>query len=339
MIEEKGLHRRSMLGIDGALPLFSILSSRAWGAPLEYKFATGQDPSHPLNMRIEQANKRIFERSGGDLKISLFPANQLGPDTELLSQIRMGSIDFLNISASILSTLIPGFGITNMGFAFPDYAAVWKTMDGPLGKRLTGQAEKFDLVLIAPFLDNGFRQITTSTHPIRSPADLESVKLRVPPSPTLLSLFKALGANPTPLNFNEVYMSLQTRIIDGQENPLAIIATTRLYEVQKYCSMTDHVWDGYCFLANGSSWRAIPEKFKDIVKEEYERAALEERQDVAALNEALKTDLEKKGLVFNTVDREPFRLRLREQRYYAHWKAKFGERDWQILEEGTGRLL
>ncbi|WP_435336195.1 TRAP transporter substrate-binding protein, partial [Klebsiella pneumoniae] len=106
--------------------------------------------------------------------------------------------------------------------------------------------------------DNGFRQITSSTRPIAGPADLQGFKIRVPVSPLWTSMFKALDSAPASINFAEVYSSLQTKIVDGQENPLAIISTAKLYEVQKYCSLTNHMWDGFWFLANRRAWERLP---------------------------------------------------------------------------------
>jgi len=168
-------------------------------------------------------------------------------------------------SGLILSTLVPAASINGIGFAFPDYASVWKAMDGQLGGYVRGQIAKTNQILAMETIwDNGFRQTTTSTKPITSPDDFRGMKLRVPVSPLWTSMFKALGASPASINFNEVYSALQTKIVDGQENPLAIISTAKLYEVQKYCSMTNHMWDGFWFLANRRAWEALPDDVRTI---------------------------------------------------------------------------
>jgi TRAP-type C4-dicarboxylate transport system substrate-binding protein len=171
-----------------------------------------------------------------------------------------------------------------------------------------------------------------------TPADLQGLKLRVPPAPMLTSLFKALGAGPTPINFNEVYSSLQTKVVEGQENPLPIIATTRLYEVQKYCSLTGHVWDGYVILGNRRAWQRLPEDLRAIVTRELDRSADDERADIARLSVSLRKDLADKGLVFNDVNKEPFRATLAQTTFYADWKGKYGAEAWGLLEQVTGRL-
>ncbi len=333
------LPRRTLIATGATLPLFGILSRPASAAEFNYKLATGQDPSHPVNTRGAEALARIRESTGGRLDIKLFPANQLGSDTDLLSQVRSGGVDFFNLSTSILATLVPVSGIVNTGFAFADYEAVWKAMDGGLGQYVRAQISKAGLVPVAKFADNGFRQITTSTRPIHGPADLQGLKLRVPPAPMLTSLFKALGAGPAPINFNELYSALQTKVVEGQENGLAIIATTRLYEVQKYCSMTSHVWDGYVVLGNRRAWDRLPPDLRTIVTKEFDRSADDERADIAKLSVTLRQELATKGLVFNAVEQEPFRAVLAKTTFYGDWKAKYGDEAWGLLEQVTGKLV
>jgi len=295
---ELALSRRQLLCAAGALPLFSIATRKAHAAEFTYKLATGQDPTHPVNKRAQEAIDRIREATGGRLEIRLFPANQLGSDTDLLSQVRSGGVEFFNQASVVLSTLVPAAGIVNTGFAFHDYNQVWKAMDGPLGTYVRAQIEKVGLLTMSKPWDNGFRQITTSSKPIKTPDDLKGMKLRVPAAPMLSSLFTALGASPTPINFNEVYSALQTKLVEGQENPLAIIATARLYEVQKYCSLTNHVWDAYWILGNRKAVERLPKDIQDIVRREFDKAATDERSDIAALSASLRAELSSKGMQF-----------------------------------------
>jgi tripartite ATP-independent transporter DctP family solute receptor len=307
-------------------------------AEFSYKLATGQDPTHPVNLRAQEALNRIREATKGRLEIKLFPANQLGSDTDLLSQVRSGGVEFFNLSTSILATLVPVAGILNTGFAFPDYDVVWKAMDGDLGTYVRAQIAKAGIVTVSRVWDNGFRQVTSSTRPIKVPGDLRGFKIRVPPAPMLTSLFKALDASPAPINFNELYSSLQTKVVEGQENPLAIIATTRLYEVQKYCSMTSHVWDGYWILGNRRAWERLPEDVRAIVTREFDKSAADQRADIAKLSVSLRNDLMAKGLEFNDVDRNAFRDNLRKTSFYKDWKSKYGDEAWSQLEKYSGKL-
>lgn len=331
--------RRSLLAAGAALPLFGILTRPASAAEFNFKLATGQDPTHPVNIRAQEAVNRLREATGGRLDIKLFPANQLGSDTDLLSQVRSGGVELFNLSSSILATLVPAAGIVNTGFAFADYDAVWKALDGDLGAWVRAQIAKAGLLAPVRAWDNGFRQITSSTREIRSPENLRGFKIRVPPAPALTSLFKALDAGPAPINFNELYSALQTKVVEGQENPLPIIATTRLYEVQKFCGMTGHVWDGYWILANRRAWSRLPDDVRAAAEREFNRSGADERADIARLSISLRQDLTEKGLQFNDVDRDAFRDALRKTSFYHDWKAKYGDEAWATLETSTGKLV
>src|SRR5215472_3762466 len=331
--------RRAVLAAGMAVPLVGILRYPASAAEFEYKLATGQDPTHPVNTRAQQALDRIREVTGGRLNVKLFPANQLGSDTDLLAQVRNGSVEFFNLSTSILATFVPVAGILNTGFAFKDYDIVWKAADGDLGAYIRAQVAKTPIMTVARPWDNGFRHITSSTREIKTPNDLKGFKIRVPPAPMLTSLFKALDAGPAPINFNELYSALQTKVVEGQENPLPIIATTRLYEVQKSCSITGHVWDGYWILGNKRAFERLPKDLQDTVTRELDRSTAEQRADVAELSFSLRQDLSVKGIRFLEVDRQPFQQALARTSFYKDWKAKYGDEAWSHLEKFSGKLV
>ncbi len=332
------LTRRALLAQSATLPLFSIISHRADAAEFELKYATGQDPTHPVNLRAKEAHDRIREASSGRVNIKLFPANQLGNDTDLLSQVRNGSVDFFNLSSLILSTFVPISGITSVGFAFKNYDDVWKAMDGDLGNHIRAEIAKTSIFTVSKIWDNGFRHITSSSRDIKTAADLKGFKLRVPPAPSLTSMFKALEAAPATINFNEVYTALQTKVVEGQENPLAIIATARLYEVQKSCSLTGHVWDGYWVLGNKRAFEKLPADVQQIIKRELDKSATDQRADVARLNTSLVADLKAKGINFVDVQQEDFRKKLISTGFYGEWKTKYGAMPWDLLEKVSGKL-
>jgi len=330
--------RRALLAGAAAFPLLTLLKWPASAAEFELKYATGQDPSHPVNLRAQEALTRIREATSGRVDIKLFPANQLGSDTDLLSQVRNGSIEFFNLSSLILATLVPVSGITSVGFAFKNYDQVWKAMDGELGDHVRAEIAKTPIFTVSKIWDNGFRHVTSSTREIKGPADLKGFKLRVPPAPPLTSLFKALDAAPTPINFNEVYTSLQTKVVEGQENPLAIIATTRLYEVQKSCSLTGHVWDGYWVLGNKRAFAKLPADVQAVITRELDKSAVDQRADIAKLSETLKAELKAKGITFIDVQQDDFRKALAGTNFYAEWKQKYGPPTWDLLEKVSGKL-
>jgi len=331
-------NRRQLLAAGTALPLFSIITHRADAAEFELKYATGQDPTHPVNVRAKEALDRIREATSGRVNIKLFPANQLGSDTDLLTQVRNGSVEFFNQSALVLSTFVPLSGISSVGFAFRNYDEVWKAMDGELGNLIRAEIAKTPIFTVSKIWDSGFRHVTSSGREIKSAADLKGFKVRVPASPPLTSLFKSLEAAPSPINFNELYTSLQTKVVEGQENPLAIIATTRLYEVQKTCSLTGHVWDGYWVLGNKRAFQKLPQDVQQIITREIDKSATDQRADIAKLNSSLMADLKAKGMSFLDVQQEDFRKKLASTGFYGEWKSKYGAAAWDLLEKVSGKL-
>jgi tripartite ATP-independent transporter DctP family solute receptor len=312
--------------------------ARAESAEFAYKYANNLPDSHPLNVRAKEMAAAIKTETQGRFDLQIFPNNQLGSDTDMLSQIRSGGVEFFTLSGLILATLVPAASINGIGFAFPDYDTVWKAMDSDLGAYVRGEINKAGLVVMDKIWDNGFRQTTSSTKPINGPEDLKGFKIRVPVSPLWTSMFKAFDAAPASINFSEVYSALQTKIVEGQENPLAIISTAKLYEVQKFCSLTNHMWDGFWFLANRRAWEKVPEDFRTIVARNINAAALNERADVAKLNAGLQQELAGKGLAFNKPDATPFRDKLRAAGFYAEWKGKYGDHAWELLEKSVGKL-
>ncbi len=312
--------------------------TRANAAEFQLKLANNLPETHPLTIRMREAAAAIAKDTGGKVEMQVFPNNQLGSDTDMLSQLRSGALEFFSLSGLILSTLVPAASINGVGFAWSGYDKVWPAMDGDLGAYVRAQIDKSGLYAFEKMYDNGFRQITTSNKPIKSPDDLVGLKIRVPASPLWTSMFKAFESAPLSLNFSEVYSALQTKVAEGQENPLAIISTGKLYEVQKYLARTNHMWDGFWQLANGKAWKALPDDVKASISKRFAEAALAEREDVAKLNATLEKDLKDKGLAFNEVDPALFRAKLQKAGFFNEWKGKYGDEAWSILEKYTGKI-
>jgi tripartite ATP-independent transporter DctP family solute receptor len=246
----------------------------------------------------------------------------------MLAQVRSGGIEFFTPSALVIATLVPVAAINAVGFAFSDYSQVWGAMDGKLGAHVRGAIAKSRLYAFEKMWDNGFRQTTSSKAAVASAKDMDGLKIRVPVSPLSISMFKGLGAAPASLQFSEVYSALQTKIVDAQENPLPIIQVAKLFEVQKFCSLTNHIWDGYWFIANGRAWDALPDDLKTIVARAINDAGLQQREDIKKLNESVVGDLQAKGLAINRPTADSFRAKLRESGFYGEWKGRFGPEAW-----------
>jgi len=342
MAESRTVTRRTVLralGAATATGVAGMFPGLAHAAPeFTFKYANNLPVTHPLNVRAQEAAARIAAESKGRMEVKIFPNNQLGGDTDMLAQVRSGGIDMFNAGTQVIATLAPISALTAVGFAFPGYDQVWKAVDGKLGDTIRAAFAKVGLHTLDKMWDNGFRQITTSTRPVVTAPDLTGMKIRVPVSPMGISMFKALSASPTSLQFSEVYSALQTKVVDAQENPLAIVQTAKLYEVQKFCSLTNHSWDGYHLVINGRAWRGLPDDLKEIYTRAFNEAGLLQREDVRKLNESLQAELTSKGLTFNAADPKTFRDQLRQAGYYAEWKGKFGDEAWALLESTVGKV-
>ncbi|MFM7801076.1 MAG: TRAP transporter substrate-binding protein [Limnohabitans sp.] len=316
--------------------VFSL--ARAQTIEFKLKWANNVPVTHPSSVRISEALQAIKTESNGRVDIQLFPNNQLGGDTDMLSQVRSGAIDFFPLSGIILQSLVPVAGINGLAFVFKEYSNVWAAMDGDLGAHVRQAISKVNLHSFELCLDNGFRNITSSTKPIQKPADLKGFKIRVPVSPLWTSMFKAFEASPASINFSEVYSALQTKIVEGQENPLSIIDIAKLYEVQKFCSMTSHMWDGQWVLANQRRWKSLPDDVQALINKHLKFAIIKQRDDMRRINNGLEAQLKAKGMVFNYPERELFKEALSKAGFYQEWRKKFGDESMALLEKYTGRL-
>jgi tripartite ATP-independent transporter DctP family solute receptor len=337
----KTVSRRTFLQTAGVSSVALAAPSLVFGqkkAEFTLKYGNNTLATHPTNVRAREAAEAIKVETNGRVELQVFPNSQMGGDSDMLSQVRSGALDFTTQGGTVLSPLVSAAAINGIGFAFKDYNQVWAAMDGDLGAYVRGALAKVGLTAMEKCWDNGFRHITSSEKAIATPADLKGFKIRVPISPLWVSMFKALGAAPTGINFAEVYSALQTKLVNGQENPLALIDNSRMYEVQKYCSLTGHIWDGLWFIANSRTWNRLPKDLQAVVSKHLNAAAMAQRQDLAKLNVQLETELAAKGMVFNRPDTTPFREALQKAGFYAEWRKKYGDEAWALLEKYTNKL-
>jgi TRAP-type transport system periplasmic protein len=328
--------RRSLIGAALAAPL---LPRFAKAAEFSLRVAHTAPLTFPLHIRLAEAAEQIAKESNGRVELQLFPDSQLGGDNDLLSQARSGAIDFCQPTGQILASILPVTAISALGFAWSGYDKLWPALDGDLGAYVRKQVTaKAGLVPMERMWDLGFRHITTSTKPIKTADDLVGLKIRTPVAPSLVTLFRTLKAAPLAMQFTELYSALQTHIADAQENPLALIQVTKLYEVQKYCSLTAHVWDGHWWVCNAATWNGLPAPVQAVVAKGFNDAALKERADIASKDASVRGDLESKGLIFNTAETASFREGLKTGGFYKEWREKLGEEPFAILEKYAGKL-
>lgn len=261
--------------------------------------------NHHFQKISEQFAELVSERTDGEIKIEVYPSDQLGNQTQLVEGTLLGTNDMVLTSDAVLSNFIPQVGIVNLPFIFRDSEHVRAALDGEVGQELSALVEDQGAVVIG-WWENGFRHITNSRNPIETPEDLQGMQLRVPEGPVFVSTFEALGANPTPISFGELYSALQLGVIDGQENPPAHILTQKFHEVQDYVSRTGHIYLSSPVLINKG--------LLDSLSEEHQNVILETGRELAAVHTAMVLEEEEQqweeiagyGMEINDVDPEPF---------------------------------
>ncbi|MCA1395222.1 TRAP transporter substrate-binding protein [Bradyrhizobium sp. BRP56] len=308
-------------------------------AEFDFKLGVNTPETHPLTIRLTEAAKAVGARSSGRVNITVFANSQLGGDPEMLSQVRAGGIELLAAPSMTLSTLVPLSGLPSIGFAFQSYDQVWAAMDGGVGDLVRDAITKTGVVPLKKVWDNGFRQITSSSsRQLNSVDDLKGFKIRVPVTALLTSLFSGLGALPSSISYSELYSALQTHIVEGQENPLAQVSTGKLYEVQKFCALSNHCWSGYWILGNRRAMAALPPDLLELINAAFDAAAVKERADLVEMDRSLQAELTEKGMTFNKPDPVQFRAALVKAGFYTQWQKTYGADAWVALEEYTGKL-
>ena len=200
--------------------------------------------SHPSTIRYIEASERVKQKSNGKMEITVFHSGQLGTDLDTFTQVRIGGVQMMVLSNLLTATAAPLGSLPSMPFALQTYDAIWQAMDGKLGKLLRADLEKAGYLTTDKVLDSGFHQMTSSSKPINTVAGHAGLQAACTTEPAYRRDLAGVGAAPTSMNFSELYTALQTGVVEGQENPLVYIRTNRLFEVQKYLSLTSHIWDG-----------------------------------------------------------------------------------------------
>jgi TRAP-type transport system periplasmic protein len=336
----KTMTRRALLGAAATTATTVFARPVRAAAEFDFKLGVNTPETHPLTVRLTEAARAIGEQSSGRLNVTVFANSQLGGDPEMLSQLRAGGIELLAAPSMTLSILVPLSGLPSIGFAFQSYDQVWAAMDGGVGEVVRDAIAKTGIVPMRKAWDNGFRQITSSSsRQLNGVDDLRGFKIRVPVTALLTSLFSGLGALPSSISYSELYSALQTHIVEGQENPLAQVSTGKLYEVQKYCALSNHCWSGYWIVGNRQALASLPPDLRGIIDRSFDAAADKERADLLELERSLQADLTAKGMVFNQLDAGRFRAALVKAGFYSQWQKTYGPEAWAQLERYTGKLI
>lgn len=264
----------------------------------------------------------VEQKSGGRMTVSVGTAAQFGDDAETITNMRLGTIAFSANSQGTTSAVVPEIALLGLPFLFQSLDQAEAVMDGPVGDKIAAAAEAQGLVVLS-WWNNGIRQTSNSKHPIVAPGDLAGLKIRTPPDPMTVDIFTALGASPTPMAFSELYIALQQGVVDGQENPLINIHSSKLYEVQPFISNTNHKYEATPFLASKIVFDALSPEDQQIIRDAAKEAGDLNRKMVRDQTESLRGELEEAGVKFNDVDPAPFVEAT--QSVYDKWRQQYPE--------------
>jgi tripartite ATP-independent transporter DctP family solute receptor len=322
----------------GAWATIGVLRYPGDAAEFSYKLANDQPQSHPMTSFSMDAAERVRAASDGQLEIRVFPSSVLGSDPQMLAQARSGALELLQLGNNVLATAVPVAALESVPFAFHSSAELMRTANGPLGAYIGEATEKIGLHRFSGSWYGGAFQIQNSLHPIDAPADLKGLKIRVPPGPIDVATFKAFDASPTVLTLADVYVSLQTHLVDGIEVPLATVENFKFYELVKFVSLTNHSFLNYLMFANVNAWERLPKRLQEIVEREFNGASVAATKALTATETTIEATLGARGLVFNRPSTEPFRQVIQSAGLYAQWRDAYDHDGWKILEKAVGKL-
>jgi tripartite ATP-independent transporter DctP family solute receptor len=259
------------------------------------KFANQNAAGHPIVQGMEKFKEIVEKNSGGKLKVNLFPGGTLGSDQANVSAIQGGSLEMASMNSGIFASQVKEFAIYDFPFMFASTKEADAVVDGPFGKKMHAKLEEKGLIGLA-YYELGFRHITNGKRAINKVSDLEGLKLRVIPNPINVDWVKALGANPTPLPFPELYAALEQGAVDGQENPIPTINSAKLYEVQKHMVLTAHQYNPQSVIISKKFWDGLSAAEKKVVADAAAESAKFQRDTARNLEASLLANLKKNGM-------------------------------------------
>lgn len=300
----KPTRRAVLLGAAGTLAAPSVLRAQA---PVRLTLGHGAAPGNPRSLAAERLAALLKERSNGRIEMRVAGSAQLGDDAAMLTALRTGTLDISVNSQGASSAVLPELAALGLPFLFPSAAAAYKVVDGAVGEELAKRLENVGLVALG-WWDNGIRHTTNSKRPIARPEDLKGLKVRTPPDPMTIDIFQALGAATQQINFNELYVALQQGVVDGQENPLANIHSSKLFEVNRFISLTGHKWECNPVLVSRIAWGRLRPEDQRLLREVAKEAEAHQRTLSQEIDTRLIGEFRANSAVaVNEVDQAPFR--------------------------------
>jgi tripartite ATP-independent transporter DctP family solute receptor len=308
-------------------------SAGAEEKPIKLKLATVIPAKHAYNLAGMEFARRIKDATGGSIEIRVFPGGQLGKgERELLEGMQIGSIDLAITATGPISGFSPSMMVLDLPFLFRDYSHVDTVLDGPIGRKLLDNLDKSRLKGLA-FFENGFRNFTNSARPLLKPEDFKGLKLRTMENPVHLDSVRQLGAQAVPMSWGEVYTSLQTKVIDGQENPIAIIHACKLNEVQRYLSLTGHFYSPAPLTMSLTRFRSLKPEWQKLFIQTAVQIAAFERSIIRDNEQRQLDDLKAWGMDVRTVDKSAFFKAT--QPVYEKYMKQYP--DWKPVTAGIGK--
>jgi C4-dicarboxylate-binding protein DctP len=264
----------------------------------ELKFAHVVRPTTPKGAAAEEFKRIIEEKSNGRIKVSIFPDSQMGTDQEINEQILSGALDMNTPLLATLTSFVSEFELFDLPYLFTSSDEAYDALTGDVGEKFNAALEEKGLVGLG-YWTGGFKQFTNSVRPVKSVADLNGLKIRVSQSPILVSQFRAINAGGISVPFSELYSALQTKTVDGQENPFANIASKKFYEVQKYMTVSDHGFMGYAFIISKKKFDSMPEDLQAMVHEAAQEATAWEWAKTAEKDSEYLQEIKDAGMIID----------------------------------------
>lgn len=307
------LHRLLVVPVAAGLLLAALLGGPANSRAAEFDLVEAHTtpPDHPYSLGMVRFAQLLRERTHGRVNIQIHDSRQLGDERQVVEGLQLGTVDLTVTSTGPLGGFVPAMNVLDLPFLFRDSAHAYAVLDGGIGQGLLRKFEAVDITGLA-FWENGFRHITSAKRPVRGPDDLKGLKIRVMENKVHQAAFRQLGADATPMAWGEVFTSLQQGLLDAQENPIPIIATFKLYEVQKYLSLTGHVYSPAPLLISRKVWERMPADIQKIVRDTADEVARVQRRLVRSQEQKQLGELKSKGMtVIESPDKAAFREALK----------------------------
>jgi len=265
-----------------------------------FRVAYVQAKDHPHGLGAQRFADIVQQKSGGKMKVSTFGSGTLGGDAQVISSLQGGTIDMTMVSPGLLVGLEKEYALLDLPFLFNNYKEVDAVLDGPVGKKLLEKLPAKGLIGLG-YWDHGFRNVTNSKRPIMKLEDLAGLKIRVIQIAQFIEMFNTLGANAVPMSFTELYTALETKTVDGQENPLATVEASKFYEVQKFASLTQHVYNPLVTIFSKKTWDRLSPDERKIIQDAANEAGAYERKVSRETNEKAAEVLKSKGMAVNPI--------------------------------------